>query len=201
MEEPWRVMALQVLDGMPQAMLLVDASGRTLNENAAARRLLEEGDPLVYDRKGRIRGVDAAADAQLDRLLARLHAGRQGDVAAVCLQCRRRPSSVQVVLQRIRHPESDDVVLIIAADTSRYDPPPPFLLEQLFGLTPKEAHAASIMATGGRMLDLERRLQIGKNTARTHLRHFYAKIGVHSHPQLIRSIYCSVLPFLSDKPD
>ena len=52
------------------------------------------------------------------------------------------------------------------------------------GLTPREAEVLALIAQGSQPSDVERALYLSHNTLKTHLRHVYAKLGVHSMEEL-----------------
>lgn len=192
----WQVMAHEVLDAMPQALMVVDASGRILADNAFARGLLKEGDPLVSDVSGRLRGSDFRTNSQIIRLFASFRSPRTAVVVGASLPRRDGRTSVQVVLRRLHGPgPGKGLVLLAAADSGRVHAPAPFLLQQLYRLTPGEARVASAAASGVRCHDIARQLRIGVSTAQTHLRNVYRKTGVRSRPQLVRKILCGPLWF------
>lgn len=194
-------MAREILDRLPQSVLLLDWSGTILADNESARRLLEEGDPLISDRSGGIRGRDLRATTEMNQLLAHLGSGETGDVAAASLQRRDGTSSLQVVARRLRRSRAGiDGLLLTAADPARVHTPPPVLLEQLFALTPREARIASAIVSGVRADDVASQMRIAKNTVRTHLKNIYAKTGVRTQAELVRAIYCGPLWFPALEP-
>lgn len=58
-------------------------------------------------------------------------------------------------------------------------------LRSTYGLTPREVEVTSLLVQGASMQQLVNELVISNGTARVHLRHIYAKLGVHSKEELI----------------
>ena len=57
-------------------------------------------------------------------------------------------------------------------------------LGQRFGLTPREADVALLLARGGSNLTIADHLGISHHTVRTHVEHIFAKLGIHSRNAL-----------------
>ena len=53
------------------------------------------------------------------------------------------------------------------------------------GLTEREAEVLALLARGCSGPEIQERLVISQNTAKTHVRHIYRKLGVHSQRELI----------------
>ena len=59
------------------------------------------------------------------------------------------------------------------------------IMTRKFGLTERERDVLSILACGRPLADIEQELCVAHNTAKTHVRHLYAKLGVHSREELV----------------
>ncbi len=53
------------------------------------------------------------------------------------------------------------------------------------GLTPREAEVFELLAQGRNGVNIQQRLGVSYNTVKTHVAHIYAKLGVHTHQELI----------------
>ncbi len=62
------------------------------------------------------------------------------------------------------------------------------LLVKEFGLTPTEARVAQLAGTASQLPAIADSLGITRNTAKTHLKAIYAKLGVHSQVELVRHL-------------
>lgn len=58
-------------------------------------------------------------------------------------------------------------------------------LAAAYGLTPREAEVAALLAKGRSLPFVQEELYISLSTAQTHARHIYKKLGVHSRQELI----------------
>ncbi len=58
-------------------------------------------------------------------------------------------------------------------------------LSDEFGLTEREREVFLLLAHGRNGRYLMDKLVISRNTAKTHIKHVYMKLGVHSHQELI----------------
>jgi DNA-binding CsgD family transcriptional regulator len=55
-----------------------------------------------------------------------------------------------------------------------------------YGLSPAEERLVQLLASGSGLFEAARELGISNNTARTHMRHVYGKVHVHSQADLVR---------------
>ncbi|MDE8704019.1 helix-turn-helix transcriptional regulator [Adlercreutzia equolifaciens] len=58
-------------------------------------------------------------------------------------------------------------------------------MAQRFGLTAREVDVLQLLARGRTASVIQERLVLSHNTVKSHLRHIYSKLGVHSQQQLI----------------
>ncbi len=58
-------------------------------------------------------------------------------------------------------------------------------IAQEAGLTPREAQVFSMLARGRNREYIEERIGVSRNTVKAHVKHVYAKLGIHSHQELI----------------
>ena len=54
-----------------------------------------------------------------------------------------------------------------------------------FGLTHREEEILYCLATGMKRAEIEEKFTLSENTVRTHMRHIYAKLDVHSYEQAV----------------
>jgi DNA-binding CsgD family transcriptional regulator len=59
----------------------------------------------------------------------------------------------------------------------------------VYGLTNAEARLLRFLSDGCGLLEAARELVITKNTARTHMRSIYAKVGTHRQSDLVRLLH------------
>lgn len=58
-------------------------------------------------------------------------------------------------------------------------------LSDRYGLTPREREVAHLLARGRNLPFVQKELHISQNTAQTHARHIYRKLGVHSRQEFL----------------
>ena len=62
------------------------------------------------------------------------------------------------------------------------------VLREQFGLTERETELLALIAQGKTRAEIERELFLSQNTVKTHARHLYAKLGVHSKDEVQRLV-------------
>lgn len=62
------------------------------------------------------------------------------------------------------------------------------VLAEEFGLTEREAEIFSLLARGRDVLFVEQKLQISRNTVKTHRKNIYRKLGIHTQQELLSLI-------------
>lgn len=178
----------QALDLSPWRLLVYESEGRLLAANATARDLLA-------------RGGEAAARrlTQLVRqsFVTAAHSGRRrfldsfdlpGDIDA-CWQLRLDLLSLPPRWDLAEQP----VAVVALSRPSERPAPEATALAALHGLTPAEAEVVRLLATGGRLADAPARLGMSRETARTHLRHVFAKTGTNRQADLVRLVLAGPL--------
>ncbi len=58
-------------------------------------------------------------------------------------------------------------------------------IAELSGLTPREKNVFVLLSKGKNSKSIAEKLNISNGTARTHIKHIYSKLGIHSHQELI----------------
>ncbi len=58
-------------------------------------------------------------------------------------------------------------------------------ISQKYGLTPRELEVFKLLARGHDREYIEKTLVVSRNTVKVHVKHVYAKLGIHSHVELI----------------
>ncbi|MGA7327784.1 MAG: helix-turn-helix transcriptional regulator [Rhodomicrobium sp.] len=59
-------------------------------------------------------------------------------------------------------------------------------LSEIYHLTPAESRLVGLLAKQAGVFEAAGKIGISRNTARTHMRHLYAKLNVHSQADLVR---------------
>jgi DNA-binding CsgD family transcriptional regulator len=184
----------EILNRLPQGVLLVDARARVIFANQAAERLLRSGGGLSLGRDGlcaqmpeqtrRLRRLIAECAAPGDEpggAGGTLRLSRAGRASATVLVAPHgsgygwldilRPTAMLMVTD----PESASD---IGCDWLRRD----------YGLTPAEALFAVEIAKGDGLLAAAGRLGVSLTTVKTHLAHVFDKTGARRQAELVRLI-------------
>jgi DNA-binding CsgD family transcriptional regulator len=186
--------AERLLDGAPRGIVFVGQRQQLTYQNGEARRILGAGDG-IDGNGGSLRLGPREAQIRLDDFLAATAAGQTAAPLALRVD---RPSArpaYQLVLYPMvctpgRAALNPDEALAVAL---LHDPDSPQalsaeLLKTFFHLTPAEAHLTQALYGGEAVGEAAALLGISVNTARTHLRSIFAKVGVNSQAALIQQI-------------
>ncbi|MDJ0946351.1 MAG: helix-turn-helix transcriptional regulator [Kiloniellales bacterium] len=186
---------LEVLDHVPVACMLVNPGGALHFVNGAAARLLERRDGLMR-RAGGLSAGSGRLSAQLRAAIAKVAAARPtasqtpGEHFVVSRPSGRPPLllSLLPILQsqigRGAHPET--LVAILTKDPEGDQLESVETFAKAYDLTEAEARLIGLLAAGSGLFEAAATLGVTRNTARTHMRHIYAKVGAHRQADLIR---------------
>lgn len=164
-------------DSLDIPLMVVDAHGREVHRSAAFSVLLRSetrGGPALLDAARRA-GIRAAREDREGRGLA---CGREPE---------RAPGVVRHELRAARLPaelagRGDLAVVTVTPRRSLL--PDPDTLRERFGLTPREAEVALILARGASNAQAAERLGISPHTVRTHTEHLFGKLGIRTRKAL-----------------
>ena len=193
----------EVLDQLPEAVFLVDADARVVMINRSARSVIR-GEDGIFLSDNRIAASAADENTELRNTIARIGRmqGRGGSVGE-------RPSQPAQVFSISRpsgtppysvfvtplHPDFTTIgngTAAVAAVITKPVEPSGLLLTPIlatnYRLTPSETRLARLIIDGHSLKGAAERLGITRNTARTHMKRIYTKIGVHSQADLIRLV-------------
>lgn len=182
------LIALDTLDQLTLAVVVVDGGLRVRATNVAARAVFRVGDG-VQERGGRLALEAPGAHDALQRVVAMATAslGRHG--GAVRVQRRAGPLLLRVApLWRDRNPYGQALALIVMAAPQ---PRVPLieLLRGTFGLTYREAEVAVLVGEGLAPKEVAVELDTAWNTVRYQLRSVFAKTGTTGQVQLVRLVH------------
>jgi DNA-binding CsgD family transcriptional regulator/PAS domain-containing protein len=188
--------AVDALDCLSSAVILLDGHGRTIFLNRAAERLLRQRDGLVVEQGCLAAVLPQERDAlrflvaQAAQTAARV-ALRAGGALPISRPSMRRPYNVLVTPLGRRHTSAhgpDAAVAVFVADPEDRGYSEIGALVRLFRLTPAEARLAAGIATGAPLAEVADALGIGRETARTQLRSVFSKTGTTRQAELVRII-------------
>jgi len=180
-----------VLDTLPMGVVFLAASGGAIYPNRAAEEIFRLGDGLSL-RNGMLCATDSKAHAQLREAIRRaISPGCSLDCAAAVLVSRpslRPPYQVVASPLRCQWPDfvgvQAPVAVVLISGPEQQRPPAPKVLQQLYGLTPKEAAIAAKISEGKSLEQAAEELHMRYETARTHLRRIFDKTGSSRQAEL-----------------
>ena len=162
--------------------------------NTAATRLLERRDGLLL-RAGGLAGDSSRLTARLRSTISRVAALRPRSSQPPCEHfVVSRPSGRPPLLLSLlpvhqsrigRAAKPEALVAILTKDPEGEKLESIETFAEAYGLTEAEARLIGLLAEGGGLQEAAASLGVTKNTARTHMRHIYAKVGAHRQSDLI----------------
>ncbi|WP_051079901.1 helix-turn-helix transcriptional regulator [Thioalkalivibrio thiocyanodenitrificans] len=185
--------ALLVSDTAPWGIIALDGTGRILETNPEAQRILTERDGLRLD-DGRLHASNVADDRKLQTLLANsVRSARLSIDATSGAVMLARPSGlpgygVQIlpVVRGRDTPTSAPAAILYVSDLASQWDVDPEDLRALFGLSRREADLAAHLGSGRSLAEAADRMRISRNTARNHLQSIFCKTETHGQNSLVR---------------
>lgn len=196
--ESERTLYAGAVEQLAVATILLDETGRVLDTNARADRLLRQKQGIsLHD--GQLRLAQPEQTQHLQQLLARIrdNRGQGGVVEAMRVKRDAGLLDLGLVLRPVpasawSEGKAVPAVAIFISDPDDTAEAPVPAISKLFGFTPTEATLAILLAKGLSLDEVAEHLRVSRNTVRTHLRSVFAKTGVSRQSLLIRLILQSV---------
>jgi DNA-binding CsgD family transcriptional regulator len=186
-----RTAFIAVLQQVPFACLLVNQHCYIRFINKAAAAMLSRSELRVI--ADRLCGSDSKNSALLWQAVSRAAAngGVSGEVSlALPLESMDAPLVLKLFPV---HENGDEVsrlagtmVAIVAKDPMGAAFESLGRLSEIYGLTPAESRLVGHLSKRAGLFEAAEKIGISKNTARTHMRHIYAKLNVHCQADLMR---------------
>jgi DNA-binding CsgD family transcriptional regulator/PAS domain-containing protein len=183
----------EIMDRLPLGIFLLDARGRVVQMNAAARTIVDRSDALRLDR-GVLVALETRADVQLQRMIFGAGAagsGRNLTLGGTCTLPRSKgghPLSAMIAPTGVTgiFPSSRRASVVVLVEEPVQRPPVPFVLfSKSFKLSQAEALLAQRLLTGLSLRQAADELGIRESTARSHLKRVFAKTGARRQSDLI----------------
>lgn len=187
----------EFIDFLPIAFLLVGHSGQVELLNSVARQMIARKDGLFVGAGGYLATASAKNTADLRKFIAETAAAAsrgqsllQEEHFIISRGVDRLPLicvAYPVVGSRLNHEQGAKpavAVLIKDPQIERIDSLPDFA--NAYGLTNAETKLIGSLTAGHGLFETAADLGISKNTARTHMRNIYAKVGTNRQADLIR---------------
>lgn len=180
-----------VFNTLVAGLLLLDGFSLVVDMNSAASRILENEDGLSL-RDSRLRANRDGDDERLQQLVAEAVAAHALDDRQTPLAISRR-SGQQPYLVYAQSlvdgatPDTGDRLgaAVWITDSGQSAPLSAQTLKRLWGLTPREAQAANLIAAGHDRAGLVTAMGISENAVRFHLKNLYRKTSTNSHAALL----------------
>jgi DNA-binding CsgD family transcriptional regulator len=185
--------ALQAgLGRLAVGLVLIDCDRQAKPINQEAHNILAHRDLEL--RGGRLTTADKRARIQLEELLGALTGGATGQAAGGGVTIRRMHGhALQIWGVPLRHeeralldPGERPCGLLFVIDPDKAPATPERLLMEAFGLTRAETTLTLALLHGETVDEYCERTGISRNTARTHMRAIFDKLGVNKQTELIR---------------
>jgi DNA-binding CsgD family transcriptional regulator len=185
-----RQRALDALDRLAHAAVLLGSNGEVVFANHAADRLSSSQDGLSIGRNG-MRAARRDHDAALQRLIGRAGQDRNGPSSGGTLAVTRpsggRPFVVHVLpAGTIRSDVAAAGALVVIVDLEREPAALSAMLRRLYGLTPAEATVACEVLKSEGLQSIADRMSITISTVRIHLQRVFDKTQTHRQAELVR---------------
>jgi DNA-binding CsgD family transcriptional regulator len=184
----------EMLNRLPQAVLLVDARAQVIFANRFAERMLVADGGLSLDRDG-LR-AETPDDTRLLRTAIANCAARGDELGGAGGRLRlsrseRAPLTMLVIPHRTQVTWVDvlrPTAMLFITDPEQTAVGRGEWLRQDFGLTPAEAVFAAEISKGDGLQAAASRLGVALTTVRTHLSHVFDKTGTRRQAELVRLI-------------
>lgn len=177
--------AVETLDLAGAAAAIVSGDGRL---RAANDRFTDRLGDRIIERAGGLRFADPFLQAQFAEALAMANA--DAGVRSIAVRANEQRPAVALHVLPLRRRSRDvfgwDGVLLLLAEPANASVPGADLLRLLFDLTPAEARLARHLVEGRAPAEAAALMGIAESTSRVHLRHIFAKTGVHRQAELVR---------------
>jgi DNA-binding CsgD family transcriptional regulator len=180
--------ACAVLDKLNRGVVIIDTTATVRFANRAARAMLQRRNGVAVDEDGRLAFLPPAAAASL---AAYLQAERDNsEPASIVLKIQRSPghSHYRVLVSRldtVAQVGDPSHCVLIYEPSGGQRPLPSAVLRDLYGLTPAEARLVNALFTGQSLIEAATTLGISVLTARTTLKHVFAKCEVGGQAELL----------------
>lgn len=194
--------ALHALEQMAAGVVVADASGRLLECNAAAERILGRDDGIQV-RHGLISTRRVFETSKLIKMIAAA-AKRQGETSAghmLVVRSGGAPYAVTVTplspgLSSYERP----LAMVLIADPDEHKPPQQ-VLSDLYGFSRAEGLLAVALMRGQKLSDVARDRGVSISTIRTQLSSILKKVGAERQADLVRIFATTQMADIDPGPD
>lgn len=176
------------LEKVSWGAILIESGNRISFANRIAESILRCGDGLI-NRLGKL-GTRTLADNA--KLAQAIDLARQGEGSALAV-ARGGLSSYTLLITPLGERQGwlamrEQTILVAVTDPERPSDVNIDRLKSIYGLTTAEAALAARLATGSELTQAARQLGIQHETARTHLKRVFLKLGVSKQSELVSRV-------------
>ncbi len=193
-----RTAAVDALDEIATGIIIVDRDARIRLANEAARRIARCGDGLRFDA-GRLVIDDCGGpgiQARARRLLAGAEAGAVAAGEAFQIARRSRAEGYLGLISCLGGKEArfgwslreEPLAIVHVRDPDQPEESRAELLQRLYGLMPKQARLADLLATGCSLKQAAGQLGLTPASARQYLKLVFQKMGTNRQTDLVRKV-------------
>lgn len=192
---PWQAVLFDTLRSVGIGVVMVDASRRILDASAAALEIMQLARHLLCPGFSRLRLLDRTQDAALAAGVGGVMRGRESYALRVTgaeaqdglhVVCVREPGT------GMYGPARHVIVFMSRAAQGRRLSIRTATLCSLFGLTRAEARVVCGLVSGLSIAQIAVRHSISRNTAYSHVKSAFVKIGVNQQSALVSRVLCSL---------
>jgi len=185
----------EAMDLLPTGLILLDERRNIVLKNRGADRILKLNDGVRADGSGPS-VEDARQNAEFQLLIAdAIESSRGGQAVSTGFLAVKRPTGKQPfatmvapLLGNSSQVMGGAVVAIFIADPAGGRLQDPEVLASLYSLTNSEAELVRLLADGLSLEEAATKRGVSMNTARSHLKHVFAKTGTSRQGELVRLI-------------
>ncbi|RDI57920.1 helix-turn-helix transcriptional regulator [Microvirga subterranea] len=175
----------RIFDALGFATVIIGGEGQVMHVSHLAEQHLGAG--LVI-KSGTLAATDAGSDKDLQAILGEHISGAKRERDALGLRrIERRPLILRIVeLTPDMRPIFDEAKFVAAlVDPDVCPEPSPALLQQIFGLTKREAHVALKLMCGDTLQEMAEQTGVSVGTVRTQAKAVFAKTGTNRQAELV----------------
>jgi DNA-binding CsgD family transcriptional regulator len=177
-----------LLDCLAEPVFVLDADRKILYRNSAAQRVLG-AKTGVQLRAGRLVFALAKHDEKLIALLDGWKEDVSGECRGFAVARGKMTRDWLVVVRPLAAERKGRVFLVQLIARLRPREVPVFALRDLFGLSDREIDVVSALLASNSPRAVARRMTVGRETVRTHLKRIFRKCNVHSQTELLSLIH------------
>jgi DNA-binding CsgD family transcriptional regulator len=175
----------RIFDALGFSTVVIGPDGQVMHVSQLAEQHLGVG---LAIRSGALAATDPGSDGVLQSILKQHVDGGRPERAALGLhRVERRPLILRLVelIDGMRPVFDGAKVVAVMVDPEICPEPSPALLQQIFGLTRKEAQVATKLICGTTLQEMAKETRVSVGTVRTQAKAVFAKTGTKRQAELV----------------